>query len=276
MSSISLRKLGKNGPAVPAVGLGLFGLGIPVYRAVGSEDARLAILDRAYELGARFWDSSDFYGEADQLISKWINGTGKRNDIFVATKFGYIPNTPTYDVDGSYQYARRCCIERLEVLGVDSIDLLYLHAINAETPIEQTMRALAELKAEGKIKNIGLSNVGSTDLRWAVKIAPVACVQVEYSAFTRDIETDRGTNLLATCREPGVAVVAYSPLGRGMLTTTFTSNDIKFEDGDLRKSLFPRFQEENRDHNVGILALAWLLAQGDDISVIPGTKKISS
>ncbi|VUC26085.1 unnamed protein product [Clonostachys rosea] len=283
------RKLGKNGPEVPAVGLGLMGIGFPIYGPLPPDEERLALLDRAHELGATFWDTSDKYGDCEELIGKWFKRTGKREDIFLASKYGYFKDS--FEVDSSAAACKKCCDESLTRLGVDSIDLYYLHAVNPKTPIEESMRALAELKAAGKIKHIGLSNVGSVDLRRAVKIAPVVAVQVEYSAFCRDIEGTAGTNLLATCRELGIVVVAYSPLGHGMLTSTFASGQV-VGDTDMRGSFLPRFHEDNRTQNIQLasqfaalaskkgcspaqLAVAWLLKQGDDIIPIPGTKKMT-
>ncbi|KAF7557957.1 hypothetical protein G7Z17_g340 [Cylindrodendrum hubeiense] len=285
------RKLGNNGPSVPALGLGLMGMGHQVYGATPTDEERFTMLDRAHELGATFWDTSNMYGDSEETLGRWFKRTGKRNDIFLATKFGYVLNSPTYETDSSPEYCKKCCDDSLNTLGVDYIDLYYIHCVNIKTPIEATMRAMAELKAEGKIKHIGVSNVGSTDLRRAVKIAPVAAIQVEYSAFVRDIEGPSGTDLLATCRELGISIVTYSPLGRGLLTSVFTSKEAMGDTTDMRSSFFPRFQGENRKKNVLLvqkftalaenkkcttaqLAIAWLLKQGDDIIPIPGTKKV--
>ncbi|KAH8879481.1 putative aldo-keto reductase [Thozetella sp. PMI_491] len=285
------RKLGRNGPVVPALGLGLMGIGSTIYGTTPSDAERFAVLDRAHELGATFWDTSDMYGDCEELIGKWFKRTGKRDEIFLASKYGYIKNSPTFEVDSSGAACKKACDESLKLLGVDSMDLYYVHAVNPKTPIEDSMRAMAELKAAGKIKHIGLSNVGSADLRRAVKIAPVAAVQVEYAAFTRDIEGPTGTNLLATCRELGVAVVAYSPLGRGLLTSAFAAGQGISDGKDMREVYFPRFHQDNRDKNIQLvsqftamaakkncttaqLAIAWLLKQGEDIVPIPGTKKI--
>ncbi|KAI0146353.1 putative aldo-keto reductase [Xylariaceae sp. FL1272] len=288
--SIPTRKLGRNGPEVPAIGYGLMGLGMPIYGPVPPDDERFAVLDRAHELGDTFWDTSDKYGDCEELIGKWFKRTGKREDIFLASKYGYMKSSPGFEIDSSAAACKKCCDESLKLLGVESIDLYYVHAVNPKTPIEESMRAMAELKAAGKIKHIGLSNVSSADLRRAVKIAPVAAVQVEYGAFNRDIEGSTGTNLLATCRELGIAIVAYSPLGHGMLTSDFANGQV-IGDKDMRGSFFPRFHEDNRNKNIQLasqfaalaakkgctpaqLAVAWLLKQGDDIIPIPGTKKI--
>ncbi|KAF7559875.1 hypothetical protein G7046_g4294 [Stylonectria norvegica] len=290
-SQVPLRKLGKNGPSVAALGFGLMGLTHKTYGASPDEEERFAILDRAVEIGATFWDSSDLYGDGEEFLNKWFKRTGKRDEIFLATKFGFVKNSPTYALDSSADYCKKACNESLRILGVDSIDLYYLHFPNGNTPIEETMRALAELQAEGKIKHIGLCGISSSALRRAVKIAPVAAVQTDYSAVVRDIESSVGTNLLATCRELGVALVAAMPLGRGLLTANFASDEVTTDSSDLRPHMMPRFMEGNRETNVKLvaqfkefadkkgcttaqLAIAWLLKQGDDIIPIPGTKKI--
>ncbi|KAI2607969.1 putative aldo-keto reductase [Hypoxylon sp. NC1633] len=287
-----LRQLGKNGPLVPAIGFGLMGLSAGHYGDVPDDEERFKILDRAFELGETFWDTSDLYGDNEQLLAKWFKRTGKRNQIFLATKYGYVKGSKTYDTDSSYEYTKKACDENLKALGVDSIDLYYIHSVNPEVPIEETMRALKELQEEGKIKYIGLSTVNSATLRRAVKIAPVAAVQTMYSVFSRQIEGPAGTDLLATCRELGVAVVIATPLGRGLITPEFGAGSPQFDDSDVRPKALPHFQDENREHNVRVvagfraladkkgcsvsqLALAWLLKQGDDILPIPGTKRIA-
>ncbi|KAH6666353.1 putative aldo-keto reductase [Halenospora varia] len=283
--------LGKNGPLVPALGLGLMGLTYDTYGTLPSEEEQFAFLDRACELGSTFWDSSDLYGDGEALIGKWFKRTGKRNEIFLATKFGFIKGSKTYEVDSTGEYCKKACDASLGSLGIDSIDLFYMHHANAKTPIEETMRALVELKAEGKIKHIGLSAVSSKTLRRACRIAPVDAVQVDYSAFVLEIENSKGTNLLATCRELGVAVVAAMPLGRGMITSTFANNQPVGDNQDKRPLAMPRFQDGNREKNAKVmaqftaladkrgctlaqLAIAWLLKQGNDIIPIPGTKRI--
>ncbi|KAH8894562.1 aldo/keto reductase [Thozetella sp. PMI_491] len=285
--------LGKNGPSVPALGFGLMGLSNHSYGSAGSEEERFAVLDRALELGSTFWDAADLYGDSEEFVGKWFKRTGKRDQIFIATKFGYVKGSSggTLGIDSSGAYAKKACEASLQRLGIESIDLYYAHNVNPATPIEDTMRSLAELQTAGKIKHIGLSAISSNTLRRAVKIAPVAAVQIEYSIFTRDIEGPEGTNLLATCRELGVAVVLSSPLSRGMLTSTFSKGEALGDSTDSRPKIMPRFLADNRDHNIKVvnefkafadkkgcsvtqLALAWLLKQGDDIFPIPGTKKI--
>ncbi|RYP67110.1 hypothetical protein DL771_007435 [Monosporascus sp. 5C6A] len=289
-NNVPLRRLGKNGPLVPALGLGLMGMSM-FYGKAPSDEERFAVLDRAVELGATNWDTSDFYGDSEELLGKWFKRTGKRNQIFLATKFGgpTAKNKRT-EPDSSGAYCKEACAESLKTLGVDHIDLYYVHRVNPNVPIEETMRAMAELKAEGKIGAIGLSEISSNTLRRACKVVQVDAVQIEYSPFERFIEGPEGTNLLATCRELGVAVVAYSPLGRGLLTGAVNSKESVLGEGDWR-SMFPRFSGENLDANLKLadqfktlaekkgctpaqLAIAWLLRQGEDIIPIPGTKRI--
>ncbi|KAI1141254.1 putative aldo-keto reductase [Hypoxylon sp. FL0543] len=286
-----LHPLGKNGPLVPSMGFGLMGLSYPTYGSLPSEEEQFKILDRALEIGSTFWDTADLYGNGEELIGKWFKRTGKRDQIFIASKYGHIKGSPTFASDSSYEYTKKAAAKSLAALGVDSIDLYYIHSVNPEVPIEETMKALKELKDEGKIKHIGLSMVSSATLRRAVKVAPVAAVQTEYSVFARRIEGPEGTNLLATCRELGVAVVVATPLGRGLLTADISENKPAFDAADVRPKSLPQFKEGNLEHNVRYvaqfralaekkgctvaqLALAWLLKQGDDIFPIPGTKKI--
>ncbi|BCS20898.1 putative aldo-keto reductase (AKR13) [Aspergillus puulaauensis] len=288
-AQVPLRTLGKDGPQVPALGFGLMELSYQTYGTTPGEEQQFAILDRALELGATFWDTSDLYGDSEKLLGKWFQRTGKRNEIFLASKFGFLGGPGS--VDSSASYCKTACEASLERLGVDSIDLYYMHMANPETPIEETMRALVELKAEGKIKYIGLSMVSSTTLRRACKIAPVTAVQSEYSVVSRHIEGAAGTDLLATCRELGVALVAATPLGRGLLTSTFSQGNEVGDERDARVKVMPRFLPENREQNVKAvgqfkkladgkgcsvtqLAIAWLLKQGDDIFPIPGTKRL--
>lgn len=275
---------------IPALGLGLMGLSI-AYGKVGDDEERFQLLDRAVELGATNWDSSDLYGDNERLLNKWFKLTGKRDQIFLATKFGFVRGAGMshHAIDSSGAYCKQACAKSLETLGVDCIDLYYMHRAKRDVPIEETMRAMAELKAEGKIKYIGLSEVSSTTLRRACKIAHVDAVQIEYSPFVIDVETSKGTNLLNTCRELGVAVIAYSPLGRGILTGTLTKETLKAP-GEMR-SMLPWFHSENFDVNLRLvqsftalaeakgctpaqLAIAWLLKQGEDVIPIPGTKRI--
>ncbi|KAL8731912.1 MAG: hypothetical protein Q9181_004135 [Wetmoreana brouardii] len=259
------------------------------YGAVESTEARLKVLDRAYELGEWFWDSADAYADNEDLVGEWFKRNEKRNDIFLATKFGLVVNEKgEIGVRTDPVYVQEACEKSLKRLGIDCIDLYYCHRVDGKTPIEKTVEAMAELKKQGKIKYLGLSEVSSETLRRAYKVHPISAVQMEYSPFAMDIE-DPQFALLKTCRELGVATVAYSPLGRGFLTGAIKSPD-DFEEGDFRKHI-SRYSEENFGKNLelvthlqeigkrkgctsGQLSLAWLLAQGDDIFPIPGTKKI--
>ncbi|KAF3397430.1 Aldo-keto reductase yakc [NADP] [Talaromyces pinophilus] len=290
--NVPLRRLGKNGPQVPALGLGLMGMTWNFYGNTPSDEERFAVLDRAVEIGATSWDTSDLYGDGEELLGKWFKRTGKRDKIFLATKFAFVKGSPNFAVDSSAAYCKKACAESLKLLGTDYIDLYYLHRPNPNTPIEETVRAMAELKAEGKIKYLGLSEVTSTTLRRACKVAHIDAVQVEYSAFVTHIEEESGTNLLATARDLGVAVVAYSPLGRGILTGAYNTKDSVSAEGDQRTGMgYPMFAEGNleanaklvgklkdiadrKDCTLGQLAIAWLLKQGDHIIPIPGTKRI--
>jgi aryl-alcohol dehydrogenase-like predicted oxidoreductase len=222
------------------------------------------------------------------LVCRWFKRTGKRNDIFLATKFGnYVAPDGTRQVRNDPEYIRQACDKSLKRLGVDYIDLYYCHRVDANTPIEQTVGVMAELKKAGKIKYLGLSECSADTLRRACQVEHIDAVQIEYSPFTMDIE-DPQVGLLAACRELGVATVAYSPLGRGFLTGSLKSPD-DFEEGDFRRFI-PRFSKENFSKNLklvetikeladakgctpGQLVLAFLMAQGDDIIPIPGTTK---
>jgi len=281
------RKLGKNGPEIPALGFGAMGLSA-FYGNPESDEDRFKVLDRAYELGQLHWDSADGYMDSEDLIGKWFKRTGKRNDVFIATKFGIVIKDGNMGFDSSPEYAKQACESSLKRLGVDCIDLYYNHRPDMKTPIEKTVEAMVELKKEGKIRYLGLSEVSADTLRRACKVHHIDALQVEYSPFCLDIE-DPKLGILKTCRELGIAVIAYSPLGRGLLTGQYKSPD-DFEEGDFRKRA-PRFSAENFPKNLelvaaisklakkkgctsGQLCLAWLLAQGDDILPIPGTKKI--
>lgn len=285
--SLPTRQLGKGGPQVTALGFGAMGLSA-FYGKPESDEERFKILDRAYEMGERFWDSADIYQDSEDLIGKWFKRTGKRDDIFLVTKFALVSKDGARTVRSDPEYVKEACEKSLKRLGIPTIDLYYCHRLDGKTPVEKTVEAMAQLKKEGKIKYLGLSEVSSASLRRAHAVHPISAVQIEYSPFTTDIESP-DVALLKTCRELGVATVAYSPLGRGMLTGAYKS-PADFEEGDFR-SFSPRFSEENFPKNLklveeikgvakkkgctpGQLTLAWLLAQGDDVIPIPGTKKI--
>ncbi|KAH4969046.1 hypothetical protein HBH70_071360 [Parastagonospora nodorum] len=277
--------LGANGPQVTRLGFGLMGLSV-FYGAAKPDSERLALLDQAHALGELFWDSSDMYGDNEDLLGKWFAANpSKRSDIFLATKFAVKEG---HVIDSSPEYVKVACAQSLKRLGVDVIDLYYCHRVDQKTPIEKTVAAMKELKDEGKIKYLGLSEVSSATLRRAHKIHPISAVQVEYSPFALDIESKQ-IDLLRTCRELGVAVVAYSPLNRGMLAGALKGPE-DFEEGDFR-AFAPRFSKENFPKNLKLVdqlsaiaakknvtpsqsTLAWLMAQGEDIFPIPGTTKL--
>ena len=281
---MQVRTLGRSGPKVSAQGLGCMGMS-EFY--VGFDDAEsVATIHRALEWGINFLDTADVYGphKNEELVGRAIKG--KRDRIVLATKFGIVrdPANPVRRVNGSPDYVRRSCEASLRRLGVETIDLYYQHRVDPNTPIEETVGAMAALVKEGKVRYLGLSEASPMTLQRAVKVHPITALQTEYSLWTRDPESE----ILATCRELGIGFVAYSPLGRGFLTGQFR----KFEDlpaDDYRRNS-PRFQGANFQKNLDLvrrveeiarekgckpsqLALAWVLAQGEDIVPIPGTKR---
>ncbi|KAE8346263.1 hypothetical protein BDV24DRAFT_123606 [Aspergillus arachidicola] len=282
-------KLGKSGPEVPRLGLGLMGLSA-FYGTIKPDSERLAFLDTAYELGETFWDSADMYGDSEDLIGKWFQANpSKREHIFLATKFANRRRPDgSYFVDSSPDYVHQACAKSLARLGINTIDLYYCHRLDRTTPIEKTVQAMAQLKAEGKIRFLGLSECSAESLRRAHAVHPITAVQMEYSPFSLEIESPQ-YRLLETARELGVVVVAYSPLGRGLLSGQITSPD-QFEENDFRR-FAPRFSRENFAKNLELVrvirrlaerrgvtpsqfTLAWLMAQGVDIFPIPGTTQV--
>lgn len=271
--------------SVSTIGLGC--MGMSEFYGPRDDAESLTVLRRAVDLGIDFFDTADTYGphHNEELIGRFLAETGA--NVKIATKFGIVrkPGEYTRTIDNSADYVRRACEASLKRLGVEQIDLYYVHRIDRERPIEETMEALAALKREGKIGHIGLCEVSAETLRHAHAVHPVTAVQTEYSLWTRDVEAE----ILPTCRELGIGFVAYSPLGRGFLTGRFQAGS-QFEDGDFRASL-PRFAPDNAAINGALVelvrgiaaeqnctpaqvALAWLLAKGDDIVPIPGTKRI--
>lgn len=250
--------------------------------SVQSEDDAIAVVHRALDLGVNFLDTANIYGDSEIKVGKALRG--RREGVVLATKFGIVPGSSYQNraVDGSPENARRCCDLSLQRLAVDVIDLYYLHRVDPRVPIEDTVGAMAELVRAGKVRYIGLSEASPATVRRAHKTHPITAVQTEYSLFTRDPEDD----LLPTLRELGTSLVAYSPLGRGFLGARFRSID-ELAPNDWRRGN-PRFQGEQFRRNLAIadtigaiarekgvtsaqLALAWVLAQGEDVVPIPGT-----
>ncbi|KAF8760252.1 aldo kereductase [Rhizoctonia solani] len=234
-STLPTRRIGNDN--VTALGFGAMGIGGLAYGAAGDDEGRFKVLDKLVESGCTNWDTADIYGDSEALIGKWFKRTGKRDQIFLATKFAITPK----GINGTPEYLKQQLDKSLGLLGVDAIDLYYVHRIDTTVPIETTVGALAELVKAGKIKYIGLSEPSPATLRRAHKVHPIAAIQVEYSPFVLDIE-QKG-HLLDTARELGVAVVAYSPLGRGILTGQVTSN-ADIPDDDFKKHI-PKYSEAN-------------------------------
>jgi len=288
------RLLGAGGPAVSAVGLGAMPMS-DTY-GIAADDESLAAIRRALDLGMSLIDTADMYGAGhnEELIGRAI--AGRRDEAFLATKFlarfgpgatraNWFTEASGRYSDTSPEWVPQACDASLRRLGVETIDLYYMHRKLPHVPIEDTVGAMASLVAAGKVRHLGLSEVSPGTLRAAHAVHPIAAVQMEYSLFSRDIEGE----LLDTCRDLGVAVVAYSPYGRGLLTGTVTGRD-SLNTNDFRSGI-PRYAEGNVDHNVKLVdvvrevaaqagctpaqaALAWVLAQGSDIIPIPGTKRV--
>jgi len=283
---ISRRTLGSQGLNVSTIGLGC--MGMSEFYGPTDEAQNLKVLEAALERGINFWDSADMYGMGhnERLLSQLLSA--HRDDLVVATKFGFVraADGKPVGLDGSPAYVRSACEASLSRLGVDAIDLYYLHRLDPKVPIEETVGAMAELVKAGKVRHLGLSEVDADTLRRAHAVHPITALQTEYSLWSRDVEAE----ILPTCRELGIGFVAYSPLGRGFLTGAFRSRqDLDATDSRNNK---PRFMDGAFEANFKIveavealarqrgataaqIALAWLLGKGDDIVPIPGTRKVA-
>ena len=285
MFEVGKRKLGASGPEVSAIGLGC--MGMSEFYGAGNEQESIATIHHSIDRGVTFLDTADMYGVGrnEELVGKAIRD--RRDRVFLATKFGNVrgPAGEFLGVKGDPDYVRSACEASLKRLGVEVIDLYYQHRVDPNVPIEDTVGAMLRLREEGKVRYLGLSEAAPRTIRRAAAIATITAVQTELSLWSRDAEAE----VLPTVRELGIGYVAYSPLGRGFLTGQFKSPD-DFADDDFRK-FHPRFQGENFKKNIELvgeveamarekgctaaqLALAWVLAQGEDIVPIPGTKHV--
>lgn len=281
------RNLGCQGLAVGAEGLGCMGMS-DFYGGTSADDPR-EVIARALDAGVTMLDTSDAYGPFlnEELVGRAV--VGLREEVVIATKFG-----PVRDADGRFlgvrgdrEYVHSACDASLQRLGVDSIDLYYQHRVDFSVPVEETFGAMAELVTAGKVRFLGISEAAAERIRRAHAVHPLSAVQTEYSLWTREVEAE----ILPTVRDLGIGFVAYSPLGRGFLSGTIRSGQ-ELEQTDIRRSRMPRFQDENLEHNLGLVdrlrpiagrldatpaqvALAWVLSRGDDIVPIPGTRRLA-
>jgi aryl-alcohol dehydrogenase-like predicted oxidoreductase len=268
---------------VSALGLGC--MGMPEFYGDADEDESIHTIHRALELGVTHLDTADMYGAGhnEQLVGRAI--ADRRDEVVLATKFGNRREGDRRWIDNSPEWVREACDGSLRRLGTDHIDLYYMHRRDPQVPIAESVGAMAELVAAGKVRHLGLSEVSAGTLREACDVHPIAALQSEWSLFTRGLEEE----IAPTARELGVGIVPYSPIGRGMLAGALTSPDDLDEDDFRRRA--PRFAGENFDRNLALvarvremasdlrctpvqLALAWLLAQGHDVAPIPGTKRV--
>jgi aryl-alcohol dehydrogenase-like predicted oxidoreductase len=286
---MKFRELGKTGEKLSAVGLGCMGMNHG-YGTFNDEES-IATLNLALDLGINFWDTADVYanGKNEELLSKVLSAN--RSKVFIATKFGFrqkegdpaFPGTAGSYFDGSPAYLKTAVEQSLKRLNIDTIDLYYAHRVDPNVPVEEMVGAMSDLVKEGKVRYLGLSEASATSLRKANAVHPIAALQSEYSLLTRDVEAE----ILPVCRELGISLVPFSPLSRGLITNTLNIDELG--SNDFRKTL-PRFSDDYKDNNQQLagafaelaakkncapaqLAIAWVLAQGEDIIPIPGTKK---
>jgi aryl-alcohol dehydrogenase-like predicted oxidoreductase len=278
------RTLGSGGPQVSALGLGC--MGMSEFYGQGDDKESIAVIHRALDLGIDFLDTSDLYGRGhnERLVGQAIKD--RRDEVVLATKFGIRRDGGVRAIDNSPEYIRAACDASLQRLGVDHIDLYYMHRRNPQVPVEESVGAMSELVRQGKVRHLGLSEVSAPTLTAAARVHRIAALQSEYSLFTRGLEDE----ILPAARAAGIALVAYSPISRGFLTGLIPAAD-DLPDDDFRKRM-PRNVGENAERNRALaaevrsiaesagltaaqLSLAWVLAQGDDIVPIPGTKRLS-